>query len=70
MTIESGEASRDHWVEANGCSTTTTPVAPTDYCVAYDGCDSGYPVHWCVHDGGHTIPDWSPQAIWDFFLQF
>lgn len=70
VTLDNGEASRDHWLEANGCSTTTQPAEPTEYCVQYDGCQSDYPVVWCVHDGGHTIPDWSPQAIWDFFEQF
>jgi polyhydroxybutyrate depolymerase len=70
VTFDMGEASRDHWLEANHCDATTTPVDPTEYCVAYSGCDAGFPVHWCVHDGGHTIPDFSAQAIWNFFAQF
>jgi polyhydroxybutyrate depolymerase len=70
VTFDMGEASRDHWLEANHCSTNSSAVAPTEYCVAYSDCDLGYPVHWCVHSGGHTIPDFSAQAIWDFFAQF
>jgi poly(3-hydroxybutyrate) depolymerase len=70
VTIDMGEASRDHWVAANHCTTTTSSVAPAEYCVAYGGCDASFPVHWCVHDGGHTIPDFAAQTIWDFFLQF
>jgi poly(3-hydroxybutyrate) depolymerase len=70
VTIDIGEGSRDHWLGANSCGTDTSPVAPTEYCVAYGGCDADYPVHWCVHDGGHTIPDFSAQAIWDFFERF
>jgi polyhydroxybutyrate depolymerase len=70
VTIDMGEASRDHWVEAKHCSTNSSAVAPTEYCVAYSDCDPGYPVHWCVHSGGHTIPDFSAQTIWDFFAQF
>ena len=70
VAFSSGEASRDYWLEANGCGTTTAPVDPTEYCVAYDGCGAGTPVVWCVHDGGHTIPDFSAQTVWDFFAQF
>lgn len=70
VPLDSGTASREHWLEANGCTATATPVAPTEYCVAYSGCNAGYPVTWCEHSGGHEIPDWSAQTIWDFFLQF
>ncbi len=69
VTFDMGEASRDYWLGANGCGTTTAPVAPTEYCEAYDGCGAGTPVVFCVHDGGHTIPDFSAQTIWDFFQQ-
>lgn len=64
-----GEASRDHWARVNHCASTTTAVTPTG-CIAYDGCDAGYPVHWCAFDGGHNIPDFAPEAIWHFFSQF
>jgi poly(3-hydroxybutyrate) depolymerase len=70
VTLESGEGSRDHWVEANHCGAESSAVEPTEYCVAYAGCDPDYPVIWCVHEGGHTIPDFASQAIWDFFVQF
>jgi poly(3-hydroxybutyrate) depolymerase len=82
-TVEftSGQASRDHWLEANHCSAdsptrecvggaTCDVATATEYCDVYSGCDVGYPVHWCVHPGGHTIPDFSAQTIWDFFMQF
>ena len=36
----------------------------------YDGCTAGYPVVWCVHDGGHTIPQWTGPGIAAFFQQF
>lgn len=67
VSFSSGEASRDHWVEANHCTSTTTAVGS---CVAYEGCDAGYPVHWCEFSGGHTRPSFAPDAIWSFFEQF
>jgi len=70
VSIDMGMASRDHWIEANGCTTDSTPVEPTEYCVSYSGCAAGLPVVWCEHEGGHTIPDFSAQTIWDFFQQF
>jgi poly(3-hydroxybutyrate) depolymerase len=70
VTIDMGEASRDHWLEANGCSASTTPVEPTEYCLEYADCAAGYPVVWCEHEGGHTIPDFAAQAVWDFFQRF
>lgn len=67
VSFSSGEGSRDHWVSANGCGSETTPVGE---CVAYEGCDDGYPVHWCEYSGGHTQPRFAPDAIWEFFSQF
>jgi hypothetical protein len=45
---------------------------PTDPspCVAYQGCDDGYPVTWCEFAGGHSPPSFASAAIWDFFSQF
>jgi polyhydroxybutyrate depolymerase len=70
VTIESGESAKNAYVTRNHCQTTTQPVEPQPYCTQYDGCDSGYPVVWCVHDGGHTVPQWSGAAIAAFFQQF
>jgi polyhydroxybutyrate depolymerase len=69
VTFESGVASRDHWLESNHCTTEAVPVAP-EGCVAYQGCDDGHPVHWCEFDGGHTVPAFASEAIWNFFSQF
>jgi polyhydroxybutyrate depolymerase len=41
-----------------------------DACVAYQGCDEGYPVHWCEFPGGHTVPQFASDAIWKFFSKF
>lgn len=66
MTVdfETGEAGRDLWLEANGCSETTMPVSP-EPCVAYDGCEQ--PVHWCVHEQDHNWPMFAGAGIWSFF---
>ncbi|MHB8879082.1 MAG: CE1 family esterase [Myxococcaceae bacterium] len=63
-----GTPSRDHWVAADGCGTTTTAVSPSP-CGEYQGCASPYRVVWCAHtgQGGHVIPPWAPSAIWSFF---
>ncbi len=69
VPYDSGVASLNYWRTANHCGTSTTPasVAP---CVDYEGCDPGYPVTFCAFDGGHTIPKFEAQAIWDFLKQF
>jgi polyhydroxybutyrate depolymerase len=47
-------------VARDGCSTTTTPWDPgekafdTSSCVAYQGCQAGFPVVYCAVPGGHT----------------
>jgi poly(3-hydroxybutyrate) depolymerase len=69
VSFASGQASRDHWREVNHCTATADPVAP-DPCVSYQGCDPGYPVHWCEFDGGHTVPSFAAAGIWPFLAQF
>jgi poly(3-hydroxybutyrate) depolymerase len=69
LPIRTGQASRDHWVEANSCLEQSSPVDPNP-CVAYEGCDEDYPVIWCEFDGGHVFPSFAPDAIWEFFQQF
>jgi poly(3-hydroxybutyrate) depolymerase len=69
VPFTAGEASRDHWVAANHCSSQTKAVGPGT-CVEYQGCDPGYPVDWCEFDGGHTIPSFASQGIWSFLSRF
>jgi polyhydroxybutyrate depolymerase len=69
VDFSSGQASRDYWAGANHGAATTTP-AGSNGCVAYEGCDAGYPVLWCEFDGGHTVPSFSGDEIWAFFSQF
>lgn len=61
-----GVRSRDYWTGANGCDATTVNVTPAP-CVEYQGCDDGFPVQFCEHDGGHTVPPFTGEAAWNFF---
>jgi len=69
VDFSAGEMARDRVVTLNHCTTTTAATDPSP-CVAYQGCDAGYPVHWCPHDGAHTIPSFAAAAVATFFLQF
>jgi poly(3-hydroxybutyrate) depolymerase len=63
-----GEASRDYWLDANGCDAQASPYSSD--CLEYQGCDDGYPVQFCEHDGGHLVPSYTGEAAWAFFAQF
>jgi predicted esterase len=69
LPISGGQAARDYQLTTNHCTMTTMPSEPSP-CVTYDGCDEGYPVVWCEHPGGHTVPSFSPTAVAPFFMQF
>ena len=71
VDFSAGESARNRVVTLNHCAATTMAVPPTSsMCVAYDGCDGGYPVHWCPHAAAHTIPSFAAEGIANFFLQF
>jgi poly(3-hydroxybutyrate) depolymerase len=69
VSTSSERASKDFWVKANHCQTTSMPTEPSP-CVAFQGCDQGFPVTWCEFMGGHTVPSFASGAIWTFFSQF
>ena len=63
VDFSAGESARNRVVTLNHCAATTMTVPPTtSMCVAYDGCDGGYPVHWCPHAGAHTIPSFAAEG--------
>lgn len=66
--VPARESLRDFWRDREGCSATTSPVAPPP-CVAY-ACPSQTPVHYCLHPAGHKWPDFGVQAAWAFFSRF
>lgn len=57
---------RDHYVTANGCTTTKTPTTPAG-CSAYGGCRAGLPVVFCTYDLGHAWPSIGSAGAWGFF---
>jgi polyhydroxybutyrate depolymerase len=61
-----GEASCELWTANAHCDPTTVATAPSP-CVAYEGCDAGMPVHWCVHQDDHNWPSFAAEGIWAFF---
>jgi poly(3-hydroxybutyrate) depolymerase len=65
VTIDSGEASRDFWVEHNGCMNNTT--ASFSGCQSYAGCPDESPVIWCIGNYNHTISSTTAANIWSFF---
>lgn len=70
LPITMAEPIIESFVQNNGCTTETEPVDPSP-CVAYQGCQEGYPVVWCRREGDpHAIPDFAAAAISDFFQQF
>jgi polyhydroxybutyrate depolymerase len=81
VSIDGGRAGRDVFVERNHCTEETLPAEPNwcdelsegeqpCSCVAYQGCDAGYPVTWCEFNGPHTPAPNSAETIWNFFSQF
>ncbi len=70
VTPANAQAARDTFVKVNHCGSTTQAVNPTP-CVAYDNCDTGYPVTWCLIAGeGHALWNQSGPSIATFFKQF
>lgn len=70
VTPTNAAAARDIFVSLNHCASTTQPVNPSP-CVAYDNCDSGYPVTWCLITGeGHAMWNQAGPSIASFFKQF
>ena len=65
--VESIRPTRDYWIAINGCNTEEPEEGMHSTCVAYSGCDSGFPVQYCEHSGGHEWPDFASSAIWGFF---
>jgi poly(3-hydroxybutyrate) depolymerase len=65
VVLSSGEASRDFWLNQNGCGSTST--SSLNNCAFYDGCPDDKPVAWCTGSYDHYIPDEVASNIWSFF---
>jgi len=62
-----GQKSRDHWVTADTCQTSSAAYNPSP-CVSYNACKADHPVVWCAIPGLDHAP-WSSAntASWSFF---
>ena len=69
VPIADGKAALDIFVARSQCQAQTTAAAP-EPCVAYQGCMPDYPIHFCQFSGGHSVPGFAPEAIWNFFARF
>lgn len=69
VPISDGKDALNLFLARAQCSQQTMPVAPSP-CVAYQGCLPDYPIHFCEWNGGHGVPSFASQGIWDFFKQF
>jgi len=69
ITDDEGMAARDEFASRNGCSDETLDLE-RERCVAFQGCDAGYPVEWCSFSGDHTPAPFAGEAIWEFLSQF
>jgi poly(3-hydroxybutyrate) depolymerase len=66
----------------NGCTSTIADVklatSGTHVVTEFKGCQDGYPVKFCSHNGGHECNktdqgsnvDWIPVEFWEFFKRF
>ena len=66
VPIDNGLNSREHWLEANGCTGAASVPSEPAPCVSYEGCNE--PVMWCEHSGGHEWPRFAGAGIRSFFL--
>jgi polyhydroxybutyrate depolymerase len=69
VPLADGKVALDIFLARAQCDTTTMPVTPSP-CVAYQGCLPDYPIHYCEFPGGHQVPSFASEAIWNFFDQF
>ncbi len=69
VPLSDGMDALNIFLERSGCQTETMPVEPSP-CVAYQGCDPDYPIQLCQFSGGHQVPNFAANAIWNFFDQF
>jgi polyhydroxybutyrate depolymerase len=67
ITIDRGMAALNLYLMLDGCSSTTTAATPSP-CIAYQGCQSNYPVDWCQTTGPHSPQGaFTGPGAWAFF---
>lgn len=68
VKIPASEGALARHLERNGCEPDASAPVDPDPCVAFEGCDAGYPVVWCVTTGqAHgRQDDLAGPAFWNF----
>ena len=69
ITDDQGMLARAEFVRRNGCSEETLDLE-RERCIAFQGCEPGYPVEWCSFTGEHVPAPFAGEAIWQFLSQF
>jgi poly(3-hydroxybutyrate) depolymerase len=70
VTPAQGETARDAFIAKNNCNAMETLPTTPEGCVAYQGCDAGYPVVECEYQAGHQFAPSAGATLWSFFSQF
>lgn len=67
IPLQTGWSALKNWVEINNCTKEETNEVVNLFCESFGECDTGFPVHYCVHDEGHRWPGFASDTIWTFF---
>lgn len=66
-SVTLGRGNRDFWARQDGCNPNVQHQVEPPPCVAYDSCDSGFPVHYCEYAGNLNLPSFAAAGVWAFF---
>jgi predicted esterase len=69
VPLADGKDALNIFLERSQCQAQTMPVTPSP-CAAYQGCLPDYPIVLCQFSGGHMVPNFAAEGIWNFFDQF
>jgi polyhydroxybutyrate depolymerase len=69
VPLADGKDALEIFLERSQCQAQTMAVTPSP-CVAYQGCLPDYPIVFCQFSGGHMVPSFAAEGVWNFFNQF
>ena len=67
VALGAGRASRDFWVQRNGCEAQVPTAVEPSPCVEYSACKAGLPVRYCEYEGTLDLPTFAADGLWQFF---
>ncbi len=71
ITVDRARASRDQWLDANGCGAAAGASAPeAPACMRYEPCRAASSVVYCEERFAHRWPSQATQRIWRFLARF